>query len=853
MALPSSHALVAELCRLELLEPAQAAAVAVLGQQLADPLEVARELLRRDWLTPYQANQLLQQQGDALLVGPYVLLERLGEGGMGQVFKARHRTLGRVVALKTIRKEALANPLAVPRFEREVQAAGQLTHPNVVRAFDAGQAAGTYYLAMEFMEGVDLAEMVRKSGPLPVPQACDYIRQAALGLQHAHETGFIHRDLKPANLFVTRKLSHSRAAGSGVVARPALAEYPWGVVKILDFGLARLQVPEARTNQGAITQLGSVMGTPDYLAPEQAWSSGEVDVRADLYSLGCTFYFLLTGGPPFPGGSLSEKLVKQCKEEPTPVEQARLERLCGTANIPPEARRSSAVPADVAMVVRKLMAKHPDHRYQTPAELAAVLASAATVIAARPQSSTKVRLPRLPAPTTGRFPVLPGQAADATIIVSRADAPEPPSTTTITTAAAPAARRQRTRGLLVYSGLLLCCTLSGRLLAPPPVTGETPAAASASLPTPRPLSARAAWEQLRGQVGRGPVEAGPVLAFRARFPGTTPAYRAGLLLADQPSPLDRLAANLGPRKARPGIEPAVVAVFGDRQNAAPGHLAFSADGRFLARVHADGSLRLWDCATLTELPPLTTPVPLCRLAWSPVGLRLAGGGRDGSVVVWDLATGRRHTTGRSHFAPVTGLAFHPDATLLASCAEDGLVKLWDAGDGHLLSTLEAGQGVKAWALAFAPDGGTLAVGHHDRKVRLWQLDGGQPAGLTYLAASPGTVRFLAFAPDGGTLVCGCDGAVLVCEWSCGCRLQGTLVEPAYLSLSPDGRTLAAADGSVLRLWDVATGQRLRQWNELRLPASGLAYAPDGRHLALAAGNGSTLLVRLPGVNAAKGP
>jgi serine/threonine protein kinase len=300
-----------------------------------DSKALARELIRRSWITPYQANQLLQGRGQELLLGSYVLLERVGEGGMGQVFKARNWKLGRIVALKVIRKEKLNNAEAILRFEREVRAAAALSHPNIVMAHDADQISGTHLLVMEYIEGAtDLAKLVKQRGPLPVAQACEYIRQAALGLQHACERGLVHRDIKPQNLLLT-------ADGR--------------TLKILDMGLARLDQP-GNEDQTTMTQLGVVMGTPDYIAPEQALASHTVDIRADLYSLGCTFYFLLTGQVPFPGLSATEKLIKHQLEEPPPLAQFR-----------------SDIPPAVADVVMKLLAKKPVNRYQTPAELAAAL------------------------------------------------------------------------------------------------------------------------------------------------------------------------------------------------------------------------------------------------------------------------------------------------------------------------------------------------------------------------------------------------------------------------------------------------------------------------------------------------
>jgi serine/threonine-protein kinase len=307
-----------------------------LQARFAEADGLARELGQRGWLTAYQVERLVHSQGKDLVLGQYVLLECLGEGGMGQVFKARHQRLERVVALKVIRKERLSNPDTVRRFRREARAAARLSHPNIVAIYDADEVDGTHFLAMEFVEGIDLYHLMQQRGSLPVAQACDYVRQAALGLQHAHGRGLIHRDIKPANLMLS-------AEG--------------GVVKVLDMGLARL---EQRTEEGdtasALTYEGAIMGTPDYIAPEQALDPHKADIRADLYSLGCTLYYLVAGRTPFVGGTLIQKLDKHRWEEPQPVEQARPE-----------------VPPELAAVVRRLMAKRPEDRYQTPGEVAAAL------------------------------------------------------------------------------------------------------------------------------------------------------------------------------------------------------------------------------------------------------------------------------------------------------------------------------------------------------------------------------------------------------------------------------------------------------------------------------------------------
>jgi serine/threonine-protein kinase len=299
-----------------------------------DPRALAKVVLKRGWLTRYQINQVAAGRGKDLFVGYYLLLDRLGEGGMGRVFKAQHRHMGRIVALKLMRKEKLGSPEAVARFYQEVQAAARLTHPNIVIAYDAGQAGSVHYFSMEYVDGPDLLRLVRERGRLPVSQACEFVRQAALGLQHAHEQGLVHRDIKPGNLLV--------AGGASPV------------VKILDMGLARLG--GSFENERQLTKLGQVLGTPDYLAPEQAIDARTVDIRADIYSLGCTLFFLLTGKTPFRGDTLAELLMKHQMEPPPLLREA----------LP-------GAPPELQALLARMMAKKPDTRPKTPAEVAAAL------------------------------------------------------------------------------------------------------------------------------------------------------------------------------------------------------------------------------------------------------------------------------------------------------------------------------------------------------------------------------------------------------------------------------------------------------------------------------------------------
>jgi serine/threonine protein kinase len=323
-----------------LLSPSQIAELdKSLGSQFDEPKALAGEMLRRGWLTSFQVNLLLQGRGSQLVLGAYVLLERLGEGGTGQVFKARHQRMNRVVAIKVIRRELLADAEVVQRFYREIETISCLSHPNIVHAFDAGPVGPVHMLVMEYVEGIDLARLVKQSGPLPVERACNYLCQAALGLQHAHERGLIHRDIKPSNLLLTE--------GSG---QPPL-------IKLLDLGLARLQRKGDGELTAVLTPVGAVtMGTPDYLAPEQAIDFHHVDIRADIYGLGCALFYLLTGQPPFPGGSLAQKLLRHQQAEPPLLEQLR-----------------PGLPATLRPIMDRMLAKSPGDRYQAPVDVAEAL------------------------------------------------------------------------------------------------------------------------------------------------------------------------------------------------------------------------------------------------------------------------------------------------------------------------------------------------------------------------------------------------------------------------------------------------------------------------------------------------
>ena len=315
-----------------------------------------------------QRNPPARPVPNPVVLGDYEILEELGGGGMGVVYKARHRRLRRIVALKTILSAHTCRPEALQRFVREIEAVGRLNHPNLVQCTDAREESGVQFLVMEYIEGADLGAIVKRGGPLNVPDACEIVRQTAVGLEHVREQGLVHRDIKPSNLMLT----------------------PQGTVKILDLGLARLREESAPGED--FTQTGQTMGTPDYMAPEQATDAAHVDIRADLYSLGCTFYHLLVGRPPFAPPDYATPPAKILAHV--------------QAEFPCLSDDRGGVPSEVTRIIARMVAKRPEDRFNLPAEVAEAIApwcTEASLVKLLPADA--VRRPEPSARGTGRRPM----------------------------------------------------------------------------------------------------------------------------------------------------------------------------------------------------------------------------------------------------------------------------------------------------------------------------------------------------------------------------------------------------------------------------------------------------------------
>jgi serine/threonine protein kinase len=301
----------------------------------SEPRKLADLLVHDGLLTHFQAEQFLQGRWRRFTIGKYKVLERIGAGGMGSVFLCEHKLMRRKVAVKVLPTSQAQDPSALQRFYREARAVAALDHPNIVRAYDIDQEDNLHFLVMEYVDGSSLQEVVQRAGPLDPLRAAHYISQAAMGLQHAHDVaGLVHRDVKPGNIILDRN----------------------GTVKVLDLGLARFFFDEEDSLTKHYDE--NVLGTADYLAPEQALDSHSVDIRGDIYSLGGTFYFCLTGQTPFGDGSVAQKLIWHQSRQPKPIRAFRPD-----------------VPDEMIAIINKMMAKDPEQRYKTPMEVALAMES----------------------------------------------------------------------------------------------------------------------------------------------------------------------------------------------------------------------------------------------------------------------------------------------------------------------------------------------------------------------------------------------------------------------------------------------------------------------------------------------
>ena len=645
--------------------------------------DLIQELLKRGWLTSFQVDRLNDSESQ-LVIGPYILLEELGKGGMGRVYKARHRRLERIVALKVIHPFDLSHPEAVRRFQREAKAIARLRHPNIVLLYDASEFEGLHFLALEYVQGIDLEKLLIRKGPLEVGAACDCIRQAALGLQHAHERGLVHRDIKPSNLLLTHDSDDDLA--------PFEASTAAGVLKILDLGLARFANVKAEIEKLSID--GIIVGTPDYLAPEQALDSSKVDRRADIYSLGCTFYELLTGQTPYATVQGTQKLIAHIQDEPPPLAMLR-----------------AGLPFEIVQIVHKMMAKNPADRFQTAAQVGEVLQDLSRSFdRAEPLRSTEQR--------ARPFSPVSSSAAEPTGLIrfKRANAGLTDGAGLYT---------EQPRQLVEHTGPVYAAAFSpdGRFA----LTGGEDQAVC--------LWDMNAVRRVRRLTGHNDT----VLAL-AFAPDSRHALSTG---RDRNVILWDVETGQAIQRLR-GISAEVLAV------------AFSPDGRSILTGGQDTTLALWERSSQKLIRRLGGLVrnrhqgPITSVCFTADSQRALSGSGDGTIRLWNVKTGAEVHCFAGHKDGVSSVAPSPDGLHVVSGGSDRAVRTWGLVSGEEL-TCSLGHKGELRGVAYAPDARhVLSVG--ETTLRVWELPGGREV---YRSSDDvQKILCLAVSPDGRQVLTG---------------------------------------------------------------------------------------------------
>jgi serine/threonine protein kinase len=593
------------------------------------------------------------------VVAGFEIMEELNRGGMGVIYKARQIAMNRLVALKAINPFKLEQPGARERFMSEVRASAVLNHQNIVQVYHTDLDGPFPYLAMEYVPGIDLLRLVRKVGPLPVADAVYYIRQAAIGLQHAYEKGLVHRDIKPSNLMVTPGPIGSEGVKGGKLPK----------VKILDMGLARVLSPEGRDEDEGLTQTGVFLGTPDYVSPEQAEDPRRADIRSDIYSLGGSLYYLLTGEVPFPGKSIVEKLRKALTEQP-----------------PSAAAKRKDVPPAVNAVLRKMMTRDPAKRYQTPVEVMAALDRA--MKGELPSDEEEADAEPIPTP-------LATVRAHAGAVRSMAVAATPDGPTLVTAGDDSRLRLWQPATLQEVKTFLADLGAVEQLVIAP--NGKRAATCAIRLTTAEmgvqlwDLATGAEQRRLRGPadnircVAIAPdskaivagSDDGMVWLWTSDTGGPKTVCMRGhagsvtgvafvsadsLLTAGTDGTVRQWELKTGKSKGTipAGVGPLVALAYGGKRLAVAGDsLALRMPtGQFVKLEGHDG------------------PVLCCAI--SADGRLLVSGGADRTVRVWSTEEGTTVTTFPGHTGPVRAVAIDPGCQAIFSGGEDGMLRRWAA-------------------------------------------------------------------------------------------------------------------------------------------------------------------------------
>jgi serine/threonine protein kinase len=635
---------------------------------------------------PDMDRRLSEGRTDWPVIAGYEILSQLGAGGMGIVYKARELELDRIVALKVIRRDLLASAEAIERFRREAMKTAQLLHPHIVIVYAAGRSGDTHFYAMEYVEGIDLKHLVEQLGRLEVWRACEYIRQTALGLQHAHERGMVHRDIKPANLIVTLPALEAAPLAGGTPPAPAEPCPSRGsIIKILDLGLARWHRSGDPNSESTLTNPGGMMGTLDFIAPEQAEDARRADIRADVYGLGCTLYYLLSGQVPYPGGTWIEKVNRHRCDRPQPLIELRPD-----------------LPPGVEPVVARMMANRREDRYQTPAEVAAAVEPFRDRPAHRSGSTSGViRLTTLIRSLFRRF------AGHTDLVLSVAFSPDGRR--------ALSGSADRTMRLWnVENGQELRCFTGHRdFVLTVAFSPDGKRAVSAGCDRTVRL-----WDVQNGQELRC-------------LSGHTDLIWSVAFSPDGRRVLSGSGGILGPDgTVSAGTEHAARlwdADTGAELHRFEGHtnhitsVRFSQNGRRALSASADGTVRLWNVHSGRELNRFKGHTDLIwSAAFSPEGRHILSVSQDGTLRWWDIATAREVRCCRIHSESVESMAVSADGRRALCGAADGSVWLWDVPSGKKHRSFDNHKG-PVLCVAFSPDEQFALSGSADKTLRLCPL------------------------------------------------------------------------------------------------------------------------------------
>ena len=705
------------------------------------------------------------------------IIRELGRGGMGVVYLARNKLMGRLEVLKVVGRHLIDRPGVLDRFLREIQSAARLRHVNIVTAYSAIRIGPGLVLTMEYVEGIDLAKMVKAKGPLPIAHACHFIHQAALGLQHAHERNMVHRDIKPANLIVASEGKKS-------------------IVKVLDFGLAKV-TSEGQANDG-LTREGQMLGTPDFIAPEQIRDAQSADIRADIYSLGCTLYHVLSGGPPFRGDHLWDIYQAHFSMDASPLNLVRPE-----------------VPVELAALVAKMMAKEPARRFQTPGEVAETLAlfskqGRAGSVGSRPEIS------RAGQPAIGRS-------------TASADSPPAPTPDRAQGIARPIEKTPgQNRAGSALEGLI--DVGEGNPIFDPEPDG--PAAKAAPLLRRQGRGdASAKFAGLSGRRGRGMWAVAGVLLLAlivATF-GIIKFRTANGVIVLENVPEDATVEFDGKQVTvitRTGQPMTIEAVPGDHR------VTVIHGNNVLLRKNVP--LESGKEFKLTiSLEPLTAP-KTTEKSPPPEGSDRESGTvvAGGSVAAPDAARSKSGATAGEVMSPSPPPVIPTSRTATQSVALGSVAEEnpWPE------STQTDGQDLpirKERILGMSSDCRRMAILAQDKEKQFWLRiavapeDNGNPFGK-----SPDPYRLADFSPDGKHLAVGNSRGILY-VWDIATgrevhRLEGNKAGIPMVKYSPDGKRIAAAGWDAwVRVWDASTGKLLELLDGKNTEFIGVAFSSDG--------------------------